>query len=236
MSAPSITVIIPAYNEADRIAATVTAAQKLPGVREVVVVDDGSTDDTGAAAAAVGGRTVRLSRNGGKARAMEAGADAVDSSVYLFLDADLKETASKASVLINPVLDGTADMTIAVFPTIPGRGGGMGLVVRLSRWGVQRLTGRFLSAPLSGQRCLRREVLAAARPLARGFGVETALNIDALRAGFTVAEIETSMDHRVTGNDVRARLHRARQLRDVALALIPRLLGLRRTARKKAGA
>ena len=107
----------------------------------------------------------------------------------------------------------------------------MGLVVRLSRWGVQRLTGRTLSAPLSGQRCLRCEVLAAARPLARGFGVETALNIDALRAGFIVTEVEISMDHRVTGRDFRARLHRARQLRDVARALVPRLLGLRRPPR-----
>ena len=224
MSVPSISVIIPAYNEADRIAATVTAAQKLPGVCEVVVVDDGSTDTTSTAAEAAGARIVRLAENGGKARAMEAGADAAQAGIYLFLDADLQETAGKAVGLIAPVLSGAADMTIAVFPTIPGRGGGMGLVVRLSRWGVQRITGRLLSAPLSGQRCLRRQVLAEARPLARGFGVETALNIDALLAGFTVVEIETSMDHRVTGRDLRARLHRARQLRDVTLALVPRLL------------
>ncbi|MES2461439.1 MAG: glycosyltransferase family 2 protein [Armatimonadota bacterium] len=232
MSAPLLSVIIPAYNEADRIGSTVVAAQKLPGVREVIVVDDGSTDATSAAAESAGARVIRLAQNGGKARAMEAGADASDSPLFLFLDADLQETAERAAGLIGPVLNGDADMTIAVFPTIPGRGGGMGLVVRLSRWGVRKMTGRSLSAPLSGQRCLRREVLAASRPLARGFGVETALNIDALRAGFNVVEIETNMDHRVTGNDLRARLHRARQLRDVAAALVPRLLGLRSSPRK----
>jgi glycosyltransferase involved in cell wall biosynthesis len=229
---PSITVIIPAYNEAERVGATVTAARKLPGVYEVVAVDDGSTDDTSAAAEAAGARVVRLPQNSGKARAMEAGADAAKTPIYLFLDADLRETADRAAGLIRPVIDGAADMTIAVFPTIPGRGGGMGLVVRLSRWGVEKLTGRTLSAPLSGQRCLRREVLAAARPLAHGFGVETALNIDALRAGFRVVEVETSMDHRVTGSDFRARLHRARQLRDVARSLAPRLLGARRPSRE----
>jgi glycosyltransferase involved in cell wall biosynthesis len=229
----SISVIIPAYNEADRIAATVMASRKLPGIREVIVVDDGSTDRTADIAAAAGAKVVWLARNGGKARAMEAGADAAESPIYLFLDADLKETACKAEVLITPLINAAAaDMTIAVFPTIPGRGGGMGLVVRLARWGAKKITGRTLSAPLSGQRCMRREVLAAARPLARGFGVETALNIDALQAGFTLVEIPTTMDHRVTGNDLRARLHRARQLRDVALALLPRLLGLRRTPRR----
>ena len=232
MSNLPLTVIIPAYNEADRIGATVVASLGLPGVREVIVVDDGSTDTTGAVATAAGGRVVRLPQNSGKAHAMEAGADAAGSPLYLFLDADLGATAAQAAVLIDPVVNGAADMTIAVFPTIPGRGGGMGLVIRLSRWGARRLTGRTLSAPLSGQRCLRAEVLAASRPLAPGFGVETALNIDALSAGFKILEVETGMDHRVTGNDLRARLHRACQLRDVTFALAPRLLGLRRASRK----
>ncbi len=230
--AASVSVIIPAYNEADRIVATVTAARNLPGISEVIVVDDGSTDATGASAEAAGARVIRLPQNSGKARAMEAGADAARTDTFLFLDADLKETACRADVLVVPVLSGAADMTIAVFPTIPGRGGGMGLVVRLSRWGVNRACGRILSAPLSGQRCLRRAVLQSARPLARGFGVETALNIDALRAGYTVVEIETTMDHRVTGTDFRARLHRARQLRDVAFALFPRLLRSGATGKK----
>lgn len=101
----------------------------------------------------------------------------------------------------------------------------MGIVVRFSRWGILRATGRMMQAPLSGQRCLRREVFAAAMPLAAGFGVETALTIDALKSGFRVLEVPTSMDHRVTQNDLRARLHRARQLRDVAKALFFRRRG-----------
>ena len=48
--AASVSVISPAYNEADRIAATVTAARNLTGISEVIVVDDGSTDATGASA------------------------------------------------------------------------------------------------------------------------------------------------------------------------------------------
>lgn len=226
---PVVSVVIPAFNEADRIAATVTAARGLPRVARVVVVDDGSTDDTQKAAQKAGAHVVRTPRNGGKARAMETGADEAirlseesrqNETVFLFLDADLGDTAREASVLITPVLNGEADMTIATFPVIPGRGGGSGVVVRASRWGIRRATNRIMQAPLSGQRCLTAQAFSVARPLASGFGVETALTIAVLRAGLRVAEIPTQMDHRVTDNSWKARRHRARQLRDVLRALL----------------
>ena len=63
----------------------------------------------------------------------------------------------------------------------------------------------------------------AARPLARGFGVETGLTIDLLRKGFRVREVQVEMAHRATGADWKAQLHRARQFRDVARALAARI-------------
>ncbi|MGW3346704.1 glycosyltransferase [Nonomuraea rubra] len=221
-------VIIPAVNEADRIAATVEAATALPGVDLVVVVDDGSTDQTGRVARAAGARVVRHSRNRGKAAAMETGAEAVrlldedDAPRHLlFLDADLGATAQAAAPLITPVREGEADMTIAVFTTRV-KLGGHGLVVRLSREGIRRATGFDPAQPLNGQRCLTRAAFEAARPLAHGFGVETALTIDLLRKRYRVVEVEVDMAHRATGTDWRAQLHRARQLRDVARALAVR--------------
>ncbi|WP_043619765.1 glycosyltransferase family 2 protein [Nonomuraea candida] len=221
-------VIIPAVNEADRISATVTAAAALPGVDLVVVVDDGSADRTGRVARAAGARVVRHSRNRGKAAAMETGAEAVrlldedDAPRHLlFLDADLGETARAAAPLIEPVRAGEADMTIAVFATRV-KLGGHGLVVRLSKEGIRRATGFTPAQPLNGQRCLTRAAFEAARPLAHGFGVETALTIDLLRKGYRITEVEVDMAHRATGTDWRAQLHRARQLRDVARALAVR--------------
>jgi glycosyltransferase involved in cell wall biosynthesis len=212
-------VLIPAYNEAERIAATVEAARSLPPVAEDVVIDDGSTDETGSVAERAGARVIRLEQNQGKAAALMAGGKVAEGEFLLLLDADLGATAREAEKLLGPVLSGEFAMSVATFPVVPGRGGGAGIVVRTARGGIQRATGRVMAAPLSGQRCLSRAAWDAAQPLAPGFGVETAMTIAVLRAGLSVVEIETRMDHRVTQNDWRGRLHRLRQLRDVLWAL-----------------
>ncbi|WP_061290231.1 glycosyltransferase family 2 protein [Herbidospora cretacea] len=218
-------VVVPAKDEGDRIAATVTAALRLPGVSLVLVVDDGSTDETGRVARAAGARVVRHSRNRGKAAAMESGAEAVrlldEDCNLLFLDADLGDTAAAAAPLIGPVRSGEADMTIATFATRV-KLGGHGVVVRVARDGIKRLTGFDPAQPLNGQRCLTRAAFEAARPLAAGFGVETGLTVDLIRKGFRVMEVEVEMSHRATGTDWRAQLHRAKQLRDVSRALAAR--------------
>ncbi|MCP2338035.1 glycosyltransferase family 2 protein [Actinomadura rupiterrae] len=224
-----VAVIIPAKDEADRIGDTVRAALGLPGADLVVVVDDGSSDGTGRVAEQAGARVVRHSRNRGKGAAMESGAEAVrlldegrDRPRHLlFLDADLAATAAEAAPLVEPVRAGEADMTIAVFSTTV-KLGGHGFVVRLSRDGIRRATGWTATQPLNGQRCLTRAAFEAARPLAAGFGVETALTIDLLRKGFRVTEVEVPLAHRATGTDWHAQVHRARQFRDVARALAVR--------------
>jgi glycosyltransferase involved in cell wall biosynthesis len=224
-----IVVVIPAKDEADRIAATVKAVQELPGADLVVVVDDGSADGTARVAGQAGAKVVRHGRNRGKGAAMESGAEVVrlldegrDKPRHLlFLDADLAETAREAAPLVEPVRRGEADMTIAVFSTTV-KLGGHGFVVRLSRDGIRRATGWEATQPLNGQRCLTRAAFEAARPLAAGFGVETALTIDLLLKGFRVTEVEVPLAHRATGTDWRSQVHRARQFRDVARALAVR--------------
>lgn len=227
----SVAVVIPAYNEADRVAATVAAAAGLPGADVVVVVDDGSRDGTARVARQAGASVLRHARNRGKAAAMETGAEAVRlldqreagqaPRLLLFLDADLAATAADAAPLIEPVAAGEADMTIARFAATV-KLGGHGLVVGLSAAGIRRATGWAPAQPLNGQRCLSRPAFDAARPLARGFGVETAMTIDLKRKGFRITEVEVPLAHRATGTDLRAQLHRGRQLADVAWALARR--------------
>jgi glycosyltransferase involved in cell wall biosynthesis len=227
-----VAVIIPARNEAERIQATVTAAVGLPGVGVVVVVDDGSRDATAKAARRAGAVVARHARNRGKSAAMETGAEAVRlldqreqrerPRHLLFLDADLGATAAQAGPLIDPVLAGTADMTIAIFTSIV-KLGGHGLVVGLSGAGIRRATGWRPVQPLNGQRCLTRAAFEAARPLARGWGAETGLTIDLVRRGLRVTEVQVEMAHRATGTGLHAQLHRAHQLAGVARALATRL-------------
>jgi glycosyltransferase involved in cell wall biosynthesis len=226
-----VAVVIPARDESDRIKATVAGAAGLAGVSVVVVVDDGSRDGTAALAEASRAVVVRHGRARGKAAAMETGAEAVrllersegiiTPHHLLFLDADLGETAAGAGPLTSPVRAGEADMTIAVFANREKRGG-HGLVVGLSGAGIERATGWRPAQPLNGQRCLTRAAFEAARPLAAGFGAETALTIDLLRQGMRVIEVEVPLAHRATGNDWRSQLHRARQFADVARALAVR--------------
>jgi glycosyltransferase involved in cell wall biosynthesis len=234
-----VAVVIPARNESDRIAATVRAAVGLPGVDIVIVVDDGSTDGTAAAAQDAGASVMRHARNRGKAAAMETGAEAVrllednerrDRPRHLlFLDADLAETAAGAAPLAEPVREGRADMTIAVFSTRVKQGG-HGIVVSLSGSGIMRATGWRPAQPLNGQRCLTRAAFEAARPLAPGFGVETGLTIDLLRQGMRITEVEVPLAHRATGGDWRSQVHRARQFVDVGRALTVRWPALRHPA------
>jgi len=222
-----ISAIIPAYNEAERIGATIQGIRQIKEVDEILVVDDGSTDGTSQAAETAGATVIRMDVNQGKGAALDKGASIAHSDILLLLDADLGSSSSQANALLEPVTSGHADMTIASFPVIPGKGGGIGMVVRLARWGICRATGANVFSPLSGQRAMRREVWEKLGGFERGFGAEVALTIDALRWGFKVVEVPVNMTHSVTGRDWKAVRHRARQFAAVARALWKRR-GIRR--------
>ncbi len=151
----------------------------------------------------------------------------------LFLDADLGESAAAAGPLAEPVRQGAADMTIAVF-TDRVRKGGFGIVTTTSGAGIERATGWRPAQPLNGQRCLTRAAFQAALPLAHGWGIETGLTIDLMRRGMRITEVEVPLAHRATGTDWRSQWHRARQLTDVACALVIREPGTIRARRDRA--
>lgn len=218
--------LVAAHDEVDRVGATVAALEPL--VAEVIVVDDGSEDGTASAALVAGATVLRASRRRGKGLALEEALERIgDADVWLFADADLGPSAEHLSPLLDAVRAGSADVAVAVFPELPG--GGFGIVKRTAGRLIRRLSGFAAEEPLSGQRALTAAALAAVRPLAGGFGVETAMTIDAVRAGLTVIEIPIDgLVHRPTGRGARGFAHRARQGLDIAAAAAVRILPRRR--------
>lgn len=223
---PVVVALVPAKDRADRIADTVTALRRLDHVDRVVVVDDGSHDATAELAAGAGAEVLRLPRNRGKGGAVLAGVEATpDADVYLLIDADLAETAGAADRLLDPVLADDADLVVGVFPPAAGRGGA-GRVKAVAGAAIRRATGREVREPLSGQRAVRRGLLADL-PSADRFGLEVAMTIDALRADARLVEVEVPMDHRHTGGSLSGLFHRARQGVDILRAAWPRLTSSR---------
>jgi glycosyltransferase involved in cell wall biosynthesis len=220
-------VIVSAYNEADLLPATLAAlGDAFPGAR-VLVADDGSRDRTPHVVLQAGAELVRSPRTIGKGGATTLAAQRVlaralepEPPVIVLCDGDLGESARELPALVAAVGEGGLDLAIARFRVKVG--GGFGFAVRFSRWATRRLTGLELSAPISGQRALRGPVLAVVVPFGARFGMETAMNIDAARAGFRVGEIELALAHRATGKTLRGFLHRLRQLKDFALVYLDR--------------
>lgn len=235
-TAARVACIIAAKDEEQRIAATVEAAARVRHVDVVIVCDDGSSDQTSQRAAAAGAVVVSHTRNRGKAAALDSGVNALgileqrdrlpEARTLLLLDADLGDSAAQAGPLIEPVVAGTADLTVGILPdqrTPSGAdAGGLGLVMTTATRGIEELSGFTARAPLSGQRCLTRRSFELASPLAAGFGVEVGMTIDIVRAGLKVQEIEVDLHHRASGNDLASQFHRAKQLRDVTRALTAR--------------
>jgi hypothetical protein len=228
----NVVAVIPAFNRADSIGATISSLRSSGSVHHIVVVDDGSSDRTESEAAAAD-VVVRLATNQGKAAAMRRGIEMYpDAGVYLFVDADLGDTAGTVTALLGPIIRDEADLVIGVPTQAACRRGGLGLIRTLATLGIERASGFVTETPLSGQRAIRGP-LARTLTFANRFGVETAMTIDCVRSGARVIEAPIAFDHRHTGRTFAGFAHRGGQGIDIVRALLPRLIHPRiRTALK----
>jgi len=210
----SLSVVIPAYNEAARLGNTLTAVvnylrQSWPEA-ELIVVDDGSTDHTANLARevfeqnAAGLRTSVISykSNLGKGRAVRLGLLAARSDVALFSDADLSTPITEAPKLVDPIINGQFDVTfgsraldrklIGVHQPWRREQGGrvFNLVVRLT-------TGLPFWDTQCGFKAFR---MSVCRPLVEAatvdrFGFDVELLYLAFRAGLRLKEVPVRWDH-----------------------------------------
>lgn len=172
----TITCLIPAHNEAPRIAAVLAALRDHPLIAGVIVVDDGSQDGTDRVAGEAAGSRVEvlcLRPNRGKSAAIAAGLARVTTTHVLLLDADLTGLRpDDLTRLIVPVAAGNADVTLSLRGNAP----------RLWHWlGVDYIT---------GERVLPMSLLAPCLDQIAGlprFGLEVFLNTRIQAAGHAVA-------------------------------------------------
>ena len=167
-----------------------------------------------------GAVTIQLAENCGKGQALEVGSAISQGEILLLIDADLGDTAREASLLLEPVVTGNADMAVAIFSFTEGRGG-FGLVEGLSRWAIGRSGGPRPIQPLSGQRALRRQVWQELG-FGTGFGVETALSMGVHDVAIEWWRSDSYESPRRTTRNWRGIVHRGRQFAHVLLAVMRR--------------
>lgn len=205
-SQPTVSVVVPARNEAATIGPIVERLVGLgPQVVEVLVVDDGSSDETAQLAADAGARVVdaelvlahrRDAAGPGKGQAMWKGVAEAQGEVIVFCDADLVDfdPSYVTSLVAALVADEGAVMVKGRYPR-SGTGGRVNELVARPMLELLHPTLASLAQPLGGEYAAWRHALTVV-PFVHGYGVELGLVIDLDRHFGAGAIIETDLSER----------------------------------------
>ena len=186
MAAPdSVSIVIPAYNEAAAIGAVVTALKAAAPWHEVIVVDDGSRDETSCLAGNAGAVVVKHPYNKGNGAAVKSGVRRASGEYVLIVDGDGQHSPTDAESLVRRL--GEYDLVIGAragsTQATVFRRAGNALLNRFAGY----LTGRRIDDLTSGFRAARREhLLEFLHLLPNGFSTPTTTTLAFLRAGYNV--------------------------------------------------
>ncbi|MBE6485861.1 MAG: glycosyltransferase [Methanosphaera stadtmanae] len=182
-----VSVVIPAFNEEKSIIHVIDTVKKVKAITDIIVVDDGSTDNTyNLVSECEDVILLRHLSNKGKGSAMKTGLKKVSNDIVLFLDADLSEINQyQIEAIIQPILDGEADITKTKFKREAGR--------------VTELTAKPLlqfffpelnfDQPLSGQFASIKSFLDRI-DLEHDYGVDIGIVLDADARGMRIQEVD----------------------------------------------
>lgn len=199
---PSITVLIPCYNEELTIGKVIRDFRaELPNA--VICVFDNNSSDHTAEEAAKAGAVLLCERRQGKGYVVQSMFHHLDAEVYVIVDGDGTYPADAVHALIEPILKGEADMVVGSrlhresqsrFRLLNRAGNRLFLAI------LNRLFRVELTDILSGYRAFNRRFVKDMPLFSRGFEIETELTIKALERGHQVVEVPVDLRARPDGS------------------------------------
>jgi glycosyltransferase involved in cell wall biosynthesis len=201
-----LSVVVPIYNERDTLREIVRRVRQVPIPKEIILVDDGSTDGSRALLAEMEGEPdlciVYHEKNQGKGAAIRTGFARVTGSVVIIQDADLEYDPAQYPELIQPIVEGKADV---VFGS-RFLAGGPHRVLYFWHYVANRflttLSNMFTDLNLTDMetcyKVFRREVVEAIGPTLKQnrFGIEPELTAKVARRNYRIYEIGISYSGR----------------------------------------
>jgi glycosyltransferase involved in cell wall biosynthesis len=199
-AAACLSVVIPAYNEETTLANVVGEVLKLPHVFEVIVVDDGSTDGTPRVCEELGRlpkvRTVRMPRNRGKCEALKAGFAISTGEIVIVQDADLEYDPNEIPDVIQPILDGRADVVYGSRFLVRKSARVLYFYHYLANKGLtlfsNLLTNVNFTDVETGYKAFRGNIIRNMLITSRGFGIEIELTAKIAKLGCSIYEVPIS--------------------------------------------
>ena len=193
----SVTAVIPAYNERDTIGQIVRSAMQYAS--EVIVVDDGSEDNTGELAISAGATVIRIPKNTGKGHALGIGLSTAamnGCNVVVCLDADGQHDPADIPRIVQPIVDGMADMVIGSrFLNQESKN----LIPTYRKVGQSILTSATnFKSPVkitdsqSGYRAFSKNIVSTFTYSEAGMGIESEMVRNAVRYGARIREVPIS--------------------------------------------
>lgn len=204
MGNPTLSIILPAKNEAEGLRGTLPALRLAYPDAEIIVVDDGSSDATAAIAREAGASVLSSPYSMGNGAAIKRGARAARGQVLVFMDADGQHGAGHVRALLDK-LDEGYDMVVGARDRSGQanlhRGLANAFYNRLASW----MTGHRIADLTSGFRAVRadkfREFLHL---LPNGFSYPTTSTMAFFRSAYPVAYVPIPVAKRVgNGSHIR---------------------------------